>query len=625
MVASGYGAQDRVSRSGDTMTGALLLNAGLQLETMAAPSTPAAGYTALYADSAHGQATTKNSAGTVRHLAYETWLNVLDYGVTGNGGTDDTAAIQAVINAVPSTGGAVYFPAGTYRLSSALTLKSNLTLLGAGQNATILQQTSTTAAGLAGVDVNTLTIERLQIQGPGSGSGAGISITRSSQANSRYISMRDAYVRLFGGDGIAISNPIVSSFSRVNCENNGRYGWYFYGVVAGAAGTSVSFQSCYANTNTSTGFNLYNLVYTQLSGCASQGQPTNYLLDTCQSVSLSGCGSESMTSGGTGFKITGGFCNTLTSCWDYLNKGKSFWITGSSYANNLLGIVENSPQAGATASLQVDTGCAGINLHTISNTTALSLATGTTNILNDGSGGQTIHGYAYFDGSGFEANTPALFDKAVTLGAAVTNTVATYTGSHTLDATNYQALVSAASGAATITLPTAVGIAGRKYRIQRTDTTYANAVTVNTTSSQTINGATTYTALFVQYAFVEVISDGANWKIIDASTIPEPWQAMSLQNSWTNQGSTSVTAQYRRTAHNRVEIVGLITHSSISGSSVIATLASPYLAAKDQTIGGIAAVASGYISVSASAGTLTLNNLSSNTNVGFNGSYSLDA
>lgn len=345
------------------------------------------------------------------HMA-TSWVNVMDQGVKGDGSTDDTTAIQAVINAMPSTGGTIYFPPGTYKLSAALALKSNLVLIGAGQAASILQQTTTTAACLSGVDVNTLTIERMQLQGPASGTGTGITLTRSAQANCRYISLRDLYIRQFGQDGVAISNCIVSHFARVNCENNGRHGFFLFGVTGGAAGTSVALDACYANTNTTTGFNLFNMVYTALSGCASEGHPTNYLIDTCQGVSLSGCGSEAMASGGTGFKITGGFCNTLTSCWDLTNRGKAFWVTGSSFANNLAGIVENTPGVGATASLQVDAGCTGINLHTISNTTALSLATGTTNILNDGANGTVTHGYAFYDG-GFEVNHDALFDQGV--------------------------------------------------------------------------------------------------------------------------------------------------------------------------------------------------------------------
>ena len=46
-------------------------------------------------------------------------FNVLDYGATGNGSTDDRAACQAAITAaVAAGGGAVYFPTGTYILNS---------------------------------------------------------------------------------------------------------------------------------------------------------------------------------------------------------------------------------------------------------------------------------------------------------------------------------------------------------------------------------------------------------------------------------------------------------------------------------------------------------------------------
>lgn len=83
----------------------------------------------------------------------------------------------------------------------------------------------------------------------------------------------------------------------------------------------------------------------------------------------------------------------------------------------------------------------------------------------------------------------------------------------------YTALVSdeiitgdATSAAFTITLPTAVGKAGQTYTIKRINSG-ANAVTVGTTSSQTIDGAATY-ALSAQYKYVKVVSDGANWIIV---------------------------------------------------------------------------------------------------------------
>lgn len=65
--------------------------------------------------------------------------NVFSYGATGNGSTDDTAAIQAAINAVNAAGGGVVaFPAGTYLVGS-LTGYPNVALLGAGRESAILK------------------------------------------------------------------------------------------------------------------------------------------------------------------------------------------------------------------------------------------------------------------------------------------------------------------------------------------------------------------------------------------------------------------------------------------------------------------------------------------------------
>lgn len=49
-------------------------------------------------------------------------LNVMDYGAKGDGVTDDTAAIQAAVNACATAfGGCVYFPHGRYVVSSSIT------------------------------------------------------------------------------------------------------------------------------------------------------------------------------------------------------------------------------------------------------------------------------------------------------------------------------------------------------------------------------------------------------------------------------------------------------------------------------------------------------------------------
>jgi len=82
--------------------------------------------------------------------------------------------------------------------------------------------------------------------------------------------------------------------------------------------------------------------------------------------------------------------------------------------------------------------------------------------------------------------------------------------------------VDASSGSFTVTLPDAVGDSGRVYTITRVDQTLANAVTIATTSAQTIDGASTR-KLATQYESYAVISNGSNWIIIEhkiPSTMP---------------------------------------------------------------------------------------------------------
>src|ERR1700680_480526 len=68
-------------------------------------------------------------------------VNVQNYGATGNGVTDDTAAINLGISAIPASGGMLYFPCGTYVVSHSLTpiLTSNVTVAGPSTNCVTLK------------------------------------------------------------------------------------------------------------------------------------------------------------------------------------------------------------------------------------------------------------------------------------------------------------------------------------------------------------------------------------------------------------------------------------------------------------------------------------------------------
>jgi hypothetical protein len=86
----------------------------------------------------------------------------------------------------------------------------------------------------------------------------------------------------------------------------------------------------------------------------------------------------------------------------------------------------------------------------------------------------------------------------------------TKTTTYTITTADTGILADATSAAFTVTLPTAVG-ATQQYVVKRKNSG-ANAVTVGTTSSQTIDGATTF-VLSTQYQSITLGSDNANWYI----------------------------------------------------------------------------------------------------------------
>jgi len=96
--------------------------------------------------------------------------------------------------------------------------------------------------------------------------------------------------------------------------------------------------------------------------------------------------------------------------------------------------------------------------------------------------------------------------------AGLSTALTTKTSNYTVTGDDFTILADATAAAITITLPTAVGIAGRIYSVKRISSG-AHSVTVDTTSSQNIDGSTTY-VLSGSLASVLLQSDGAQWWII---------------------------------------------------------------------------------------------------------------
>lgn len=189
-----------------------------------------------------------------------------DYGAAGNGVADDTAAIQAALNAALA-GSAVYMPTGTYVTSSPLTIPSYVTLRGAvrqgmyGQNTQAsLLKVSSGFSGTAAILIDGTSsaksgqaIESLSLSGISlvSGSTAGITVLNNAQN----VTISDVTVAKFPGAGVAFQFTSGSTFptggvlTRVTSWQNTGYGFDLYL-------TDAQFDRCMAFQNHSHGWRI---------------------------------------------------------------------------------------------------------------------------------------------------------------------------------------------------------------------------------------------------------------------------------------------------------------------------------------------------------------------------------
>jgi hypothetical protein len=87
---------------------------------------------------------------TLKAWMGEVHISVKDYGALGDDANDDTAEIQAAIDAAAAAGASVYFPPGTYRITSAITMPSSSLTIRGIQWASIIKNMSTTGHAFSG-------------------------------------------------------------------------------------------------------------------------------------------------------------------------------------------------------------------------------------------------------------------------------------------------------------------------------------------------------------------------------------------------------------------------------------------------------------------------------------------
>ena len=112
-------------------------------------------------------------------------ISVLDFGAIGDGTTDDTTAIQAAATA--AVGKALYFPAGTYALTGAITLLSHTHIYGDGIGISTVKAIGSNAFNLFnGINITNILFSDLSFYGNSvavsSGDGQAIRLTMDVSA-----------------------------------------------------------------------------------------------------------------------------------------------------------------------------------------------------------------------------------------------------------------------------------------------------------------------------------------------------------------------------------------------------------------------------------------------------------
>jgi hypothetical protein len=293
---------------------------------------------------------TSTGSVTSRKLA-DRWgeaKNVKDYGAVGDGVADDTAEIQAAINAA-GTNGHVYIPAGTFMLSDSLTVFDRRRITGDG-GASILKM----------ITGSTMTMPAMLQLPNTAGTDGWLTGTAYALQDFRFNPATfETYVCIAAGNSGATVPTGTGDVSDGVCQ------WrYLYTSAAAGNSTNLTNRSHYdgfvCHGNSVARFGISGLVnHTSFVGL--------WMLATTEAGIRIGYGwcnylerVESSFNTGDGIHLVGSSNNatTLNSCKVFANTGKGIYIVGY----NALKIVNCTVEANRKTGIDVQQGGSGLSI-----------------------------------------------------------------------------------------------------------------------------------------------------------------------------------------------------------------------------------------------------------------------
>jgi hypothetical protein len=257
------------------------------------------------------------------NLANKPFVDVKDFGATGDGVTDDYASIIAAIDSLDSSsamggGGVIFFPEGTYLIRDEIELhdRIGMSFIGIGEK-TIIHADGFNGRHFKFVDCTSIHIENMKLVGDtidSSLSVGGIWFNLSGEDNNAYHVLKNLYITDITNTGVTMNTPILTVLENVVCRYCLGDSFFFYN------GTSVTLTACFALTSTECGFNFYQMTYCTLNSCAAEVNGVCYNFENSKAIVLNGCGAEdpiyrSATFPGYSYQTISGSVVTAIACY----------------------------------------------------------------------------------------------------------------------------------------------------------------------------------------------------------------------------------------------------------------------------------------------------------------------